>query len=99
MAEKDYSGDIAALKEQIKALQDSDKKQEDMIHAVHLLAREVGEMSVNVKNMQEEMKRMRVDVDALKVKPSKRWEGATSAVISAMVSGLVAFVFVRVGLQ
>lgn len=52
-----------------------------------------------ITNLQLEVKAMQNEISSLKEKPAKRWEGVITTAISALVSGLVAYLLIRGGLK
>lgn len=51
------------------------------------------------KETREEVKGLRGDIQELMQKPAKRWESIVAAAIGAVVAGLIAFVFFKLGLK
>ena len=51
------------------------------------------------KETREEVKGLRGDIQELMQKPAKRWEAIVAAAIGAIVTGLIAFVFFKLGLK
>ena len=56
-------------------------------------------MSQRMGTMDGEIKEVRKDIKALVDKPAKRWEAIVAAAIGAIVAGLIAYAFFKLGLK
>ena len=56
-------------------------------------------MNTRMDTMDGEIKEVRKDIKELVDKPAKRWEAIVAAAIGAVVAGLIAFVFFKLGLK
>lgn len=76
----------------IDELEHTVKEQAELIQTIALIAQKQNTMEGDVREI-------KADVKALTAKPGQRWESVISALLSAVVGGLIAYVFFRLGLK
>ena len=75
-------------------IDDLEKRQdnlEDLTSAVNVLA-------VREENVEKTVNEIKTDVKDLTNKPAKRWDGIVDKGVSAVVGGLIAYAFFKLGL-
>lgn len=95
---KDLSARLAAAEEQHKTLFSRLDRQEKMVDTVHKLALSVNELANKLGNMQGRMDSLCEDVEEIKEKPAKRWEGVVEKVLYTVVGALATYLLAKVGL-
>lgn len=95
---KDLSTRLAAAEEQHKTLFNRLDRQEKMVDTVHKLALSVSELANNLGNMQEKVDGLCEDVEEIKEKPGKRWDGMIDKILFTIVGAIVTFVLAKAGL-
>ena len=88
----------AAADEQHKTIFQRLDKQDKMIESVHKLATSVEKLAMKQDAMETKLGNLCSDVDEIKSKPAKRWEGIVEKVIFTVVGALVAYVLARMGI-
>ena len=91
--------EVAGLKSDVKTIFKRMDDQMSMSNAISELTAELRVMNERITNMAADQKRTREEVEKLKGAPKKRWDGIIQTMISAVVGGLVAYVFVQLGLK
>lgn len=74
------------------------EKLENENEATHKLATSVAIMAEQMKTMNANVSTLTTDVEALKEKPGKKWEGIAEKVIWFFLSALLGFVVSKLGL-
>lgn len=74
------------------------KKLENENTVLHQLATSVAIMAEQIKNMNSSVSALTVEVEELKDKPSKRWDGIVDKIIWATCAAVIAFLLGRIGL-
>ena len=74
------------------------KKLEDENGVLHQLATSVAVMAEQMKNMNNSVSTLTSEVEELKEKPGKRWEGLVDKIIWAVAAALLGFVLAKIGL-
>ena len=88
----------AAADEQHKTIFQRLDKQDKMIESVHKLATSVEKLAMKQDAMETKLGNLCSDVDEIKSKPAKRWEGIVEKVIFTVVGALVAYVLAQMGI-
>jgi seryl-tRNA synthetase len=88
----------AAAEEQHKAIFRRLDHQEKLIEGVNALAISVRYMKHTQDEMQKEIKNVCSDVDAIKMKPVKRWETVVTECIKLLVAAAIGFMLSRFGI-
>lgn len=98
--------DIAEIKatlgrqdERINALADRMDKQDRIIETVNQLTISVGRIADGLDTIKRDVTGMRCDIDDLKNKPAKRWEGIVTVAITAVVSAAITYILTQAGLK
>ncbi len=74
------------------------KKLEDENGVLHQLATSVAVMAEQLKNMNQSVSALTNEVEEMKEKPGKRWEGLVDKIIWAVAAALLGFVLAQIGL-
>lgn len=88
-----------AQREQIKTLfnqQDDNKK---LTESVHELAASVKLLASAQKTSEKKIDDLTSDVETIKERPAKRWDSATTVIITAIITAVVTFVLTKIGLK
>lgn len=92
----EHGKEIGSLKHRVDEV-------EELTHAVSELAISVRELAVNVSNTSVRMERYEeslrmqgVRIGELEKKPSKRWDSLTTVIITALASGIIAYILSNV---
>ena len=88
----------AASDEQHKTIFRRLDKQDEMIESVQKLASSVERLTLKQESTQKKVDSLCDDMDEIKAKPGKRWEGIVQNAIYAVVGALVMYVLTRLGL-
>ena len=91
--------DIAAQKEQIKTLFNRVNEQKTLTDSVHKLAISLERLTSAQKSTADKVDDLTGDVEELKNKPAKRWDSATTVVITAIITAVITFILTQVGLK
>ena len=94
---KDLAARLAAAEEQHKTLFSRLDRQEKMVDTVHKLALSVSELANKLGTVQTKVDGLCEDVEDIKEKPAKRWDGLVEKVIFTVVGALVAYVLAKIG--
>ena len=89
----------AASHEQHKTIFTRLDKQDKIIESLQTMCANLkllGEGQVRIEN---NLKTVREDVDELKAKPAKRWEGLVTHVLTALAGAVVAYMLAKIGLS
>ena len=74
------------------------KKLEEESGVLHQLATSVAVMAEQLKTMNSSVTTMKNELEELKEKPAKRWEGIVDKVVWAIAAALIGFALAQVGL-
>ncbi len=74
------------------------KKLEAESSVLHQLATSVAVMAEQMKTMNENVLTLTSEVDELREKPGKRWEGLVDKIIWALAAALLGYIFAQIGL-
>ena len=91
--------DIAAQKEQIKTLFNRVDEQKTLTESVHKLAISLERLTSAQKSTADKVDDLTGDVEELKNKPAKRWDSATTVVITVIITAVVTFILTQIGLK
>lgn len=95
---KDLAMRLAAAEEQHRTLFNRLDRQEKMVDTVHKLALSVSELANKLGTVQDKVDGLCEDVEEIKDKPAKRWDGLVEKIIFTVVGALVTFVLAKIGL-
>lgn len=73
------------------------KKLEGENEVLHQLATSVAVMAEQMKNMNSSVTKLTSEVEELKEKPGKRWDGIVEKIIWTIVAAAVGFVLAQIG--
>ena len=91
--------ELSAQKEQIKTLFTRVNEQKTLTDSVHKLAISLERLTSAQKSTADKVDDLTGDVEELKNKPAKRWESATTVVITAIITAVITFILTQVGLK
>ena len=95
---KDVSTRLATAEEQHKTLFNRLDRQEKMLDTVHKLALSVSELAHNLSAVQTKVDGLCEDVEEIKEKPGKRWEGLVEKVVFTIAGAVVTFALAKLGI-
>lgn len=91
--------ELSAQKEQIKTLFTRVNEQKTLTDSVHKLAISLERLTSAQKSTADKVDDLTGDVEELKNKPAKRWDSATTVVITAIITAVITFILTQVGLK
>lgn len=89
----------AHMEEQISNISMRLDEQEKLTESVHKLALSLERLTMAQKNTETKVDSLADDVEELKTKPSKKWDSATTVVITAIITAVLTFIFTQIGLK
>lgn len=95
---KDLSERLAAAEEQHKTLFNRIERQEKMLDTVHKLALSVNELANKLGSMQEKVTGLCRDVEEIKEKPGKKWDGLMEKIVLTAAGALVMYLLAKIGI-
>mgnify|MGYP003220248352 FL=1 len=90
MTEKDIEVKIAEQGKEIGSLKHRMKEAEDVVNVVHQLAQEMVGLTKEVGFMNQTLVQLTAKVTHLEQTPAKRWDVVVTALIGAVIGGIVA---------
>ena len=78
--------------ERIKKLEEHQEKQDKLLNTVALIAQKQ-------ESMESSLGEIKTDIKQIKEKPAKRWDAVVDKIILAIITGLMAYIFMRLGLS
>lgn len=85
--------------EQIKTLF---KQQEDikkLTESVYKLSGSVEKMTTTVAATDKNVEKLTAQVEEIRQKPAKRWDGAVTVILTALGTGIITFLLTRLGMK
>lgn len=92
---KELTETTARSKSNTKRLDILEKRVED----IHSLTTSVKELTIELKNMREDMNKIDNRVLAIEAKPAKKLDSIWGYIVSAIISGLIVFIFMKLGIK
>lgn len=89
---------IQQLKDDIKVLKQRLDKQAVMVNDIQQLSTSVSILANNMQQMLEEQRSQNTRLQALEMKPAKRWDGIVDKIINLVVAALVGALLIKLGL-
>lgn len=89
---------VARHTEQIKTCFNQITDIKTMTECVHRLATSVETLALEQKSTKEKLDGLSEDVEEIKNKPAKRWEGLVEKAVAALVGGLIVYALSKIGL-
>lgn len=89
----------ARMEEQIKGIYKRLDEQKELTESVHKLALTLERLTSAQKSTEEKVDGLANDVEEIRSRPGKRWEGAITVVITALITAAVTFALSRLGLK
>lgn len=87
------------MEEQIKTLFKQQAEIKSLTETVHKLATSVELMAQTQKDTTKKVDDLTSDVESIKEKPGKRWDNASTVVITAIITAVVTFILTKLGLK
>lgn len=78
--------------ERIKKLEEHQEKQDKLLNTVALIAQKQ-------ESMESSLGEIKTDIKQIKEKPAKRWDAVVDKIILAIITGLMAYIFMKLGLS
>lgn len=72
---------------------------EERVEDIHSLTLSVREMATEVKIMRQDMNKMDNRIIAIEEKPSKRLDSIWGYIVSAVIGGIIGYVFLKLGMK
>ena len=88
----------AATHEQLRTVFNRLDKQDALLETIHTLSANVGTVARGVDRLDKGMSAMRRDVDELKSRPGKRWEGVVTTAITVIVTAVITLMLSKTGI-
>lgn len=95
---KELSTRLAAAEEQHRTLFNRLDRQEKMVDTVHKLALSVSELANKLGTVQDKVDGLCEDVEEIKEKPGKRWDGLVEKIIFTVAGALITFMLAKMGI-
>lgn len=89
----------ARIKEQLKTLFEHQERQDKLLDTVHEIAASVRMLAQAQAETTKKLEALSADVNDIKNKPAKRWDGVVSVIITAVVTAFITLALTRIGLQ
>ena len=83
--------DEIQIAERLAALEQDKKAANDRLENLEKLTESVYSLAQSVKSMQEDLKNIMARVAKIEERPVKRWEGVVTAIITAIIGGVVGY--------
>lgn len=90
MTEKDIEVKIAEQRKEIGSLKHRMSAVEEIVSVVHQLAQEMVGLTKEVGFMNQTLVQLTAKVTHLEQTPARRWDGVVTALIGAVIGGIVA---------
>ena len=74
-------------------------KKDKIISSYYTEHLSVKEIATEMKNMREDMNKMDARIGTIEEKPSKKLDLIWGYIVSAIIGGLIAFIFVKLGMK
>lgn len=88
----------AAVREQLHTVFSRLDKQDAMLETMHTLSANVGLVAEGVERLDRGVRAVRADVDELKARPGRRWDGVVTVVLTAVATALITLLLARMGI-
>ena len=89
---------LASLDERMKAAFLRIEEQKQLSESVHKLALAMERLTQEQECMRQDQERQRADLDALRLKPVRRWETVTNDVIKLIIAAILGGIVTKFGL-
>lgn len=90
---------LAGMDERIKSAFVRIDEQKQIAESVHKLALAMERLTHEQERMRQDQERQRSDIDALRLKPGKRWETVTADIVKLVIAAVIGGVLMKLGLQ
>lgn len=85
--------------EQLKTVFNQITETRKMADSVHDLATSVKLLTQGQTNIGEKVDNLTRDVDEIKNRPAKKWDNASTVVITAIITAVITFILTRIGIN
>lgn len=85
--------------EQLKTAFNQISDVKSIAESVHKLATTVEILTIGQKSTTEKLDKISNEIEEIKDKPAKRWDSATTVVITAILTAVVTFLLTQIGLK
>ena len=89
---------LAGLEERVKAAFVRIDEQRQLAESVHKLALAMERFTHEQERMREDQEHQRADIDALRLKPARRWETVTADVVKLVIAAVLGGILIKVGM-
>lgn len=83
---------ITKLEENIKSLTGDVVEMKQLINEMHEISITLAKLTEQMHHTSSDVKEMKEDINNLKQEPSRKWNLISNTIITAIVSGIVAFI-------
>ena len=90
---------IGALQEQVKTLFARTEAQQKLLETVNTLAMSVQKIAIGQEQITKDVGGLKKDMDQIKDRPRKRWDGVVDKVIYTIIGAVVAWLLAKVGVM
>lgn len=87
------------LSEQVKGALKRIDEQTKLVESLRDIASSVKVLAMEIQQTKDKVQLLSDEINTIKEKPAKRWETVVVGILSAVVTGTVAFVLAKVGLK
>lgn len=91
--------EMARMSEQIKTLFNQQAETKRLTESVHDLASAVKLLASAQKNTEKKLDSLSEDVEAIKARPARQWEGAIATAVTAVVTAVITYALTRLGMR
>lgn len=91
--------EVARLTSDVKAAFKRIDEQKQLSESVHALAISVERQTMALDRANDNIRALQSDVDELKARPAKRWDGIVTTAITAVVTAIITFLLTWNGLK
>ena len=85
--------------EQLKTAFNQISEVKSIAESVHKLATTVEILALAQKSTAEKVDKISGEIEEIKEKPAKRWDNATTVVITAVITAVITYILTQVGLK
>lgn len=91
--------EIQVIKQDIKYMSEKIVNIQSDVDKLYKKTNQIPDLNTSIQLLNSTVSRLQVTVDKMTEQPSKRWDNIISVGIGAIVTGLVTFVLIRLGLK
>lgn len=98
VALKGLEHEVGSLKHRMSAVEREQEALTKLASAVEVMAAEQRNQSETMKTIQKDVTALGGKVDTLEKKPGRRWDSASAAILTAVLTTLVCFLLRQIGI-